>query len=83
MAASGYEDFCFGGPSSWACSGDSGGPLIGHATPEWDTAGPLNTIYGLTSFGDASGCSSAILLDSVAQAVGPHFGWITGFFCFF
>jgi len=76
VAASGYEDFCFGG-DSWACRGDSGGPLVGYASPQLQS-GPVNTIYGLTSFGDADGCSSATL-DSVAQSVGPHVGWVHGF----
>jgi len=76
VAESGYEDFCFGG-TSWACSGDSGGPLVGRATPT-ATQGSVDTIYGLTSFGDSSGCSSAFW-DTVGQAIGPHVGWIRSF----
>jgi len=76
VADSGYEDFCFGGVS-WACSGDSGGPLVGWASPG-STSGSANTIYGLTSYGDSFGCSSAVL-DSVAQGIGPHLAWIRGF----
>jgi len=75
VAPSGYDDFCFGG-TSWACSGDSGGPLIGRASPN-HTTGTLETIYGVTSFG-LGGCSSA-LWDTVAQSVGPHGKWIRSF----
>ena len=76
VAASGYEDFCFGG-LSWACPGDSGGPLVGYDSP-LHTDGPVRTIYGITSFGP-NGCSSAFL-DTVAQSVGPHVNWIKGFY---
>jgi secreted trypsin-like serine protease len=76
VAASGFEDFCFGG-SSWACRGDSGGPLVGYASPQ-HSSGSVNTIYGVTSYGDAAGCTEATL-DTVAQSVGPHLSWINGF----
>ena len=77
VASSGYEDFCFGGVS-WACSGDSGGPLVGRSSPG-STTGSVNTIYGVTSFGVGSGCSTG-LYDTVAQAIGPHVIWIRSFF---
>jgi hypothetical protein len=77
VASSGYEDFCFGGVS-WACSGDSGGPLVGYSSPE-STSGTADTIYGVTSFGVGSGCSSAFY-DTVAQAIGPHLSWISSFY---
>ena len=76
LAASGYEDFCFSS-DAWACSGDSGGPLVGWSSPG-SSAGPVKTLYGLTSYGDAS-CSSAFF-DSVAQAIGPYVGWIRNFY---
>jgi hypothetical protein len=77
VASSGYEDFCFGGVS-WACSGDSGGPLVGYSSPD-STSGTADTIYGVTSFGVGSGCSSAFY-DTVAQAIGPHLSWISSFY---
>ncbi|MGF1617175.1 MAG: trypsin-like serine protease, partial [Acidimicrobiia bacterium] len=76
VAASGYEDFCFGG-ISWACPGDSGGPLVGFSSPS-ATSGAVDTIYGVTSFGQDVGCGD-IWIDSVAQRVSPHVGWIKGF----
>ena len=77
VAESGYEDFCFGGVS-WACPGDSGGPLVGRSSPS-ATSGSFNTLYGLTSFGDGFGCSSAFW-DSGGQPIGPHFAWIRSFY---
>ena len=77
VAPSGYDDFCYGGVS-WGCSGDSGGPLVGYASPQHDS-GAVQTIYGVTSFGDASSCSGA-QFDTVAQGVGRHYHWIRGFF---
>ena len=77
VAASDYDDFCFGGVS-WACPGDSGGPLIGFSTPS-TVSGPVETIYGLTSYGDIAGCSDQFW-DSVAQSVGPHLAWIKNFY---
>jgi hypothetical protein len=77
VEASGYEDFCFG-VISWARSGDSGGPLVGRASPD-HIEGSFNTVYRVTSFGDASGCSSAIW-DSVAQGIGPHLAWVSSFY---
>ena len=76
VSASGYEDFCFGG-DSWACPGDSGGPLVGYSSPT-ATSGAVETIYGVTSFGQDVGCSD-IWVDSVAQRVGTHIGWINSF----
>jgi hypothetical protein len=78
VAESGYDDFCFGG-DSWACPGDSGGPLIGFASPTTNS-GPVETIYGLTSFGDIFGGCSNPTWDPVAQSVGPHVGWIKEFY---
>ena len=78
VSPSGYEDFCFGGGVSWACSGDSGGPLVGRSSPT-NVTGSVNTIYGVTSFGDANGCATATW-DSVAQSVGRHHGWIRSFY---
>jgi len=75
VAYSGYEDFCFGG-ISWACPGDSGGPLVGWSSPSV-TTGAMETIYGVTSFGQDTGCSNTLQADSVGQRVGPHVGWIT------
>ncbi|HET9259029.1 MAG TPA: trypsin-like serine protease [Acidimicrobiia bacterium] len=77
ISPSGYEDFCFGGVS-WACSGDSGGPLVGRSSPT-NISGTVNTIYGIVSFGDASGCATATW-DSVAQSIGRHHGWIRSFY---
>ena len=77
VAASGYEDFCFGGVS-WACPGDSGGPLVGRSSPNAGS-GSFSTLYGVTSFGDAFGCSSAFW-DSGGQAIGPHLDWIRSFY---
>ncbi len=74
--AGGFDDFCFGGVS-WACSGDSGGPLLGFASPSVDT-GALDTIYGVTSYGQNTGCSS-VYWDSMAQGVGRHLKWIRSF----
>ena len=73
VAASGYEDFCFGTAYSWACPGDSGGPVVGRSSPQ-STSGTFNTIYGVTSFGGLSGCSS--FDEPVAQPLAPHIGWI-------
>jgi hypothetical protein len=78
VAASGYDDFCYSDFDSWGCSGDSGGPLIGRATPQ-HTSGAVETIYGVTSFGDAFSCSDP-LIDTVAQGVGRHYNWIRSFF---
>ena len=78
VAESGYDDFCFGG-DSWACPGDSGGPLVGFASPTTNS-GPVETIYGLTSFGDIFGGCSNPVSDPVAQSVGPHVGWIKNFY---
>ena len=76
VSDSGYEDFCFGG-DSWACPGDSGGPLVGLSSPT-ATTGAIDTIYGITSFGSDEGCSE-ISVDTVAQRVGTHIGWISSF----
>jgi hypothetical protein len=73
VAASGFDDFCFGG-FSWACPGDSGGPLVGYASPGHGT-GDVRTIYGVTSWGENAPCSDHFW-DTVAQSVGPHLAWI-------
>jgi hypothetical protein len=66
--------FCFGGPvSASVCAGDSGGPVIGRATP-LATNGPL-VVYGLVSYGPVS-CGVGTV-DTKAQAVGAHSFWIT------
>jgi hypothetical protein len=73
---SGFDDFCFGG-FSWACAGDSGGPVVGRTSPG-AISGAVNTIYGLTSFGQNTGCSE-VIVDTMAQGIGRHIGWITSF----
>ncbi len=73
VAASGFDDFCFGGVS-WACPGDSGGPLVGYSSPS-ATTGDVRTIYGVTSWGENVPCADQYW-DIVAQSVGPHLAWI-------
>ena len=75
VAASGYEDFCFGTSEAWACPGDSGGPIYGRSTPTTES-GAENTIYGVTSFGGLAGCGS--MDEPVGQPVGPHVEWVNG-----
>ncbi len=77
VAASGFDDFCFGG-FSWACPGDSGGPLIGRPFSD-PVTGPLSFIYGVTSYGENVGCSEQFF-DTIGQSVGPHRAWIYGFY---
>ncbi len=65
--------FCFGGPVvASACSGDSGGPVSGWATPE-ATEG-ATVVYGLVSYGPST-CGE-MSVDGKAQGVGAHALWI-------
>ena len=66
--------FCFGGPVlASACAGDSGGPVVGWATPT-STSGQ-RVVYGLVSYGPVDCGVGGV--DSKAQAVGAHSFWIT------
>ena len=76
VAVSLGDDFCFGG-ASWACPGDSGGPLVGRATPN-ATTGALDTLYGVTSYGQFAECGE-VTLDTMGQVVGRHVSWIRSF----
>jgi putative cell wall-binding protein len=65
--------FCFGGPTIvQACSGDSGGPLIGLPSPDAED-GDL-TVYGVVSYGPAF-CGNNQESDK-AQAVSGNTNWI-------
>jgi len=66
--------FCFGGPVlASACAGDSGGPVVGWATPT--ATGGQRVVYGLVSYGPVDCGVGGV--DSKAQAVGAHSFWIT------
>ena len=65
------DDFCYGGATTGACSGDSGGPLLGETEP----GSGVYEITGLVSYGPASQCLSPVQLDG-AQRVAPYGSWL-------
>lgn len=73
---SGYDDFCIGGEASWtSCPGDSGSPVVGFASPD-ASSGPMDTVYGVTSFAETTVVCDSQIWDAIAQSTGPHVGWI-------
>ena len=55
--------------------------MVGYASPHHDS-GPIETVHGLTSFGDLAECRESFW-NSVAQAVAPHNKWIRSFYSIF
>ncbi len=65
------DDFCFGGVTTAACNGDSGGPLLGETSPG---SGVLE-VAGLVSYGPAAQCLHPSAFDG-GQRVSPYKTWI-------
>lgn len=69
---------CASDPKADSCTGDSGGPLLVPFAPKRDVSrgsAKFDTIVGLTSFGDTTGCGSSSI-PGVYTKLSEFIGWI-------